>query len=64
MLYEVITTIALAGSDNPAGSDGREAVHSGLAVKTFTGAKMPEGADTLIPIENVTVLDGASYNFV
>jgi len=52
-------SIALAGSDNPAGSDGREAVRSGLAVKTFTGAKMPEGADTLIPIENVTVGNGA-----
>lgn len=52
-------TIALSGSDNPAGSDAREAVRSGLAVKTFTGAKMPEGADTLIPIENVTVGAGA-----
>ncbi|MEJ2467705.1 MAG: molybdopterin molybdotransferase MoeA [Campylobacterales bacterium] len=30
-----------------------------MAVKTFTGAKMPEGADTLIPIENVTVGAGA-----
>jgi len=47
--------IALSGSDNPAGSDARPAVRAGLAVKTFTGAKMPEGADTLIPIENVTV---------
>lgn len=47
--------IALADSDNPAGSAERAAVRPGLAVKTFTGAKMPEGADTLIPIENVTV---------
>jgi len=52
-------TIALDAGDNPAGSDQRPAVGAGTAVKTFTGAKMPEGADTLIPIENVTVLDGA-----
>jgi molybdopterin molybdotransferase len=52
-------TIALAENDNPAGSDARPAVRSGVAVKTFTGAKMPEGADTLIPIENVTVETGA-----
>ena len=50
--------IALDASDNPAGSDARTAVRTGLAVKTFTGAKMPEGADTLIPIENVTVENG------
>lgn len=48
-------TIALEHSDNPAGSDHQPAVRPGYAVKTFTGAKMPEGADTLIPIENVTV---------
>jgi len=51
--------IALDASDNPAGGNVRTAVRSGLAVKTFTGAKMPEGADTLIPVENVTVLEGA-----
>jgi len=41
---------------NPAGRDteGLKVV-PGTAVKTFTGALMPEGADTLIPIENVTV---------
>lgn len=52
-------TIDLAGSDNPAGSDARAAVRPGLTVKTFTGAKMPDGADTLIPIEKVTVQGGA-----
>jgi len=51
--------IALDASDNPAGGDSRSTVTPGLAVKTFTGAKMPEGADTLIPIENVTVENGA-----
>ncbi len=41
---------------NPAGHDteGLKVV-PGTAIKTFTGALMPEGADTLIPIENVTV---------
>ena len=41
--------------DNPAGSDERRIVTSGYCIKTFTGSKMPEGADTLIQIENVTV---------
>jgi molybdopterin molybdotransferase len=41
--------------DNPAGSDLREPVRPGECIKTFTGSLMPEGADTLIPIENVTV---------
>ncbi len=41
---------------NPAGNDteGLKVV-PGTAIKTFTGSLMPEGADTLIPIENVTV---------
>jgi molybdopterin molybdotransferase len=42
--------------ENPAGSDTEGLrVVPGTAIKTFTGALMPEGADTLIPIENVTV---------
>jgi molybdopterin molybdotransferase len=41
--------------DNPAGSDNVGVVTSGRCIKTFTGSKMPEGADTLIPIENVSV---------
>ncbi len=41
--------------DNPAGSDNIGVVRGGKCIKTFTGSKMPEGADTLIPIENVTV---------
>ena len=41
--------------DNPAGSDETRVVTSGYCIKTFTGSKMPEGADTLIQIENVTV---------
>ncbi len=50
--------IALAESDNPAGHDIKQAVTPGMAIKTFTGSLMPEGADTLIPIENVTVEAG------
>ncbi len=47
--------IAVARRDNPAGGSADESVSRGIAVKTFTGAKMPAGADTLIPVENVTV---------
>ena len=45
--------------DNPAGSSLNDDVLSGTCIKTFTGALMPKGSDTLIPIENVTV-DGDS----
>lgn len=41
--------------DNPAGSDETRVVTSGTCIKTFTGSKIPEGADTLIQIENVSV---------
>jgi molybdopterin molybdotransferase len=40
---------------NPAGYHSSEQVKSGNAIKTFTGSLMPQGSDTLIPIENVTV---------
>ncbi len=42
-------------SINPAGSDLSDEVRAGQCIKTFTGSLMPEGSDTLIPIENVTV---------
>jgi len=45
-------------SINPAGSDDKETVQPGECIKTFTGSLMPEGSDTLIPIENVTVENG------
>jgi molybdopterin molybdotransferase len=41
--------------NNPAGSALSDAVTDGVCIKTFTGALMPSGSDTLIPIENVTV---------
>jgi len=40
---------------NPAGTVVKSAVTSGTCIKTFTGSLMPQGSDTLIPIENVTV---------
>jgi len=49
--------IAILG-DNPAGSDEKRMLKSGECIKTFTGSKMPEGADTLIQIENVSVNNG------
>ena len=42
-------------SINPAGADLVDEVIGGQCIKTFTGSLMPKGADTLIPIENVTV---------
>jgi molybdopterin molybdotransferase len=41
--------------DNPAGNDEQRVLAEGECIKTFTGSKMPEGADTLIQIENVSV---------
>ena len=49
--------IAVVGY-NPAGSDEQRTIESGECIKTFTGSMMPNGADTLIQIENVTLEDG------
>ena len=43
--------------DNPAGHDEQREIEHGECIKTFTGSKMPYGADTLIQIENVTFKD-------
>ena len=40
---------------NPAGTVVESTVSESNCIKTFTGSLMPEGSDTLIPIENVTV---------
>lgn len=40
---------------NPAGSVVESKVETGVCIKTFTGSLMPQGSDTLIPIENVEV---------
>jgi len=57
-------------SINPAGSNLQEAVAYGKCIKTFTGSLMPDGSDTLIPIENVRVegdeiviTESVSYGF-
>ena len=49
-------TLSIAIDDNPAGSAYQGVVVHGAAIKTFTGSLMPQGADTLIPIECVEVL--------
>ncbi len=41
--------------DNPAGSANDLEVCEGTCIKTFTGSVMPQGADTLIQIEKVSV---------
>lgn len=51
---KVITVLG----DNPAGHDERRVLSEGESIKTFTGSMMPEGADTLIQIENVSYEDG------
>ena len=43
--------------DNPAGHDETRVLNAGESIKTFTGSMMPEGADTLIQIENVSYED-------
>ena len=40
---------------NPAGTQISSKVSQGNCIKTFTGSLMPQGSDTLIPIENVEV---------
>jgi molybdopterin molybdotransferase len=59
VLYEDLHagSITIVG-ENPAGSDEKRALNYGECIKTFTGAMMPQGADTLIQIENVTVEEG------
>lgn len=42
---------------NPAGTVVESEVNVGTCIKTFTGSLMPKGSDTLIPIENVEVID-------
>jgi molybdopterin molybdotransferase len=44
--------------DNPAGHEEQRELTKGQCIKTFTGSMMPQGADTLIQIENVTFSEG------
>ncbi|NPA55242.1 MAG: molybdopterin molybdotransferase MoeA [Epsilonproteobacteria bacterium] len=55
--YEDIdSTLDIIGA-NPAGSFTYDTIQPHQAVKTFTGSFMPYNADTLVPIENVDVVD-------
>jgi molybdopterin molybdotransferase len=49
--------IQIQNQDNPAGKDISETVENGTCIKTFTGSLVPNGAQAIIPIENVTVKD-------
>ena len=42
---------------NPAGSIVTKEVIKSTCIKTFTGSLMPKGSDTLIPIENIEVIN-------
>lgn len=50
--------------DNPAGNDERRALAEGECIKTFTGSMMPDGADTLIQIENVSVSENSDKIYI
>jgi len=49
--------LRIAG-DNPAGNPCEMALEEGSCIKTFTGARMPRGADTLLIVENVKEEEG------
>ncbi|MFN3673359.1 MAG: molybdopterin molybdotransferase MoeA, partial [Bosea sp. (in: a-proteobacteria)] len=51
------TRLPLAGRV-PAGADAATVATAGVAVRVFTGAPMPPGADTVFMQEDVTVADG------
>ena len=56
--YEDINSDFLEIIDkNPAGFVVSSEVSKGKCIKTFTGSLMPKGSDTLVPIENVQVID-------
>lgn len=49
---------------NPAGGSASVAVTTNTCVKTMTGAIIPAGADTLVPIENIQKLDNGKIRIV
>lgn len=56
-------SISILG-DNPAGNDERRVLAEGECIKTFTGSMMPDGADTLIQIENVSVSENSDKIYI
>lgn len=56
-------SISILG-DNPAGNDERRVLAEGECIKTFTGSMMPDGADTLIQIEKVSVSENSDKIYI
>ena len=42
-----------------AGDDSKEELNCGFAIKIMTGAKIPNGCEAIVPIEDVTTIDSA-----
>lgn len=56
--YEDINNNSIEIIDkNPAGTVAEKEVSLGVCIKTFTGSLMPKGSDTLVPIENIEVIN-------
>ncbi|OCL84989.1 Molybdopterin molybdenumtransferase [Arcobacter porcinus] len=55
--FEDIEKELIITDKNPAGFVVEKSVEEGTCIKTFTGSLMPKGSDTLVPIENVEVID-------
>lgn len=51
-IAELPATLPIAG-DIPAGHTGDEELPAGSAMRIMTGAPLPAGADTIVPVENV-----------
>ena len=49
---------------NPAGFVVESQVSIGKCIKTFTGSLMPKGSDTLVPIENVEVINNNKIKII
>ncbi|RMH79321.1 MAG: molybdopterin molybdenumtransferase MoeA [Acidobacteria bacterium] len=56
-IREVPARLKLIG-EMPAGGEGSPKVERGTTVKIFTGAPIPEGADTVVPVELTKEADG------
>ena len=52
--------LKLTGTESAGGKGGIK-VNRGEAVKIFTGGMLPEGADTVVPVEYVKEIDGKIY---
>jgi molybdopterin molybdotransferase len=57
ILDQQLDSIEISSKDNPAGNQTIPTLKDKYAIKTFTGSPMPFGSDTLVPIENVEVVE-------